>query len=303
MTDFLQTLGGLTLGGSIIIIVLALIAHISCTRYGARWRCWIWVLLCLRLALPLSIPAAEVLPHRSPIQIPIPSDTIIYQPPTPSGTFPSAEQDPTSSSSPNTAPSIFTPENPHISSSDARGTFSISTHNILFGIWLTGTAATLLNMAAAHIRFLRYLKRWCYPASDSQLISIYNHWGDQLKLDQRPSLLICPGLPAPMLAGLIRPVLLLPEDTSGFSAPGYAILHELTHYRRKDIWLKSLVLWVNALHWFNPLVWYMVRLVERDTELACDEDALRQLPPEEHSAYGHTILDAADRLQKTAAYK
>ena len=61
-----------------------------------------------------------------------------------------------------------------------------------------------------------------------------------------------------------------------------------------------MALWVNALHWFNPFMWYMVRLVERDTELACDEEALRALPPEEHAAYGQTILSAVSRLRKEA---
>ena len=100
-----------------------------------------------------------------------------------------------------------------------------------------------------------------------------------------------------MLAGLLRPVLLLPPGGLSEPALRYSLLHELTHLRRRDIWLKALALWVNALYWFNPLCWYMVRLVERDTELACDEAALRALPPEEHAAYGRTILDAAQRLK------
>ena len=75
-----------------------------------------------------------------------------------------------------------------------------------------------------------------------------------------------------------------------------SLLHELTHCRRRDIWLKTLAMWVNALHWFNPLAWYMVRAVERDTELACDEDVLRRLPAEQRAAYGRTILSAVERL-------
>ena len=86
-------------------------------------------------------------------------------------------------------------------------------------------------------------------------------------------------------------------DTTGEEL-GFSLLHELTHFRRRDIWLKTLALWVNALHWFNPLMWYMVRLVERDTELACDEDALRRLSPQDYSGYGQTILAAVARLQK-----
>ena len=83
----------------------------------------------------------------------------------------------------------------------------------------------------------------------------------------------------------------------GEHALRYSILHELTHFKRRDLWLKTLALLVNAVHWFNPFMWYMTRLVERDTELACDEAALKLLPPEEHKAYGTTILDAVERLK------
>ena len=59
-----------------------------------------------------------------------------------------------------------------------------------------------------------------------------------------------------------------------------------------------LAMWVNTLYWFDPLMWYMVRLVEQDTELACDEDALRVLPPEAYAVYGQTVLTAVAKLQK-----
>ena len=71
------------------------------------------------------------------------------------------------------------------------------------------------------------------------------------------------------------------------------LLHELTHYKRHDIAFKALVLWVCALHWFNPAVWLMRRAVERDLELACDDAALRVLPEDERAAYGNTVLQAA----------
>ena len=95
----------------------------------------------------------------------------------------------------------------------------------------------------------------------------------------------------------LLPVLLLPEGNLSDDEIRYSILHELTHFKRRDIWLKTLILWVNAIHWFNPLMWYMTRLVERDTELACDEAALKMLAPEEHGAYGRTLLDAVERLK------
>jgi beta-lactamase regulating signal transducer with metallopeptidase domain len=164
-------------------------------------------------------------------------------------------------------------------------------------VWLLGAAAFLAWTGAAHLRFLRWLRRWAAPVTGGEAVAAFNQLGDRLGLDRRPRLLVCQGLKAPMLAGLLRPAILLPPGALSGEELGFSLLHELTHYRRRDVWLKTLVLWVNALHWFNPLMWYMVRLVERDIELACDEDALRALPPQDFAAYGQTILDAVARLR------
>jgi len=155
----------------------------------------------------------------------------------------------------------------------------------------------LLWNTIAHWRFLRYLRRWAAPVSDREIIAAFDRLGDRLALRRRPKLLVCRGLKVPMLAGAIHPAILLPQEPMDSGELVLSLLHELTHYRRRDVWRKVLAVWVNALHWFNPLMWLMVRLAQRDAELACDEDALRRLPPEGHSAYGQTILNAVARLQ------
>ena len=76
------------------------------------------------------------------------------------------------------------------------------------------------------------------------------------------------------------------------------VLHELTHLRRRDIWRKALSLWVTALYWFDPLVWLMGRAMERDGELACDEAALKRLPPEARAAYGRAVWEAVERVSR-----
>ena len=149
----------------------------------------------------------------------------------------------------------------------------------------------------SHLRFLRYLSRWGNKSENLETIWIFNRIGDELGLDGRPQLLVCTGLRVPVLAGVFSPKLLLPEEELDEDALRYSILHELSHFKRRDIWLKTVALMVNAVHWFNPVMWYMTRLVERDTELACDEAALRKLPVAEHKAYGATILDAVERMK------
>lgn len=309
MTDLLPTLGALTLGGSAAVILFALTSRASRTRYGARWRCWIWFLLCLRLVIPFSLFPHIGRANPAPIQISAPSDAVIYefsptQPSAASLPGPQGEENQSGVSEPSPSPSTAgsAGEQSGTQTNDAplsspEKEFSISLSQVLMVVWLTGAVVFAVWAVISHVRFCRYLRRWCQPVQEPDAIRLYNQLGDRLKLRCRPDLRICAGLCAPMLAGLFHPVILLPEDTPEGSALRYALLHELTHFKRRDIWLKTLALLANIVHWFNPFMWYMVRLVERDTELACDEAAVRCLPPEEHASYGRTILNAVERLK------
>lgn len=291
MNPILLTLGALTLGGSAAVLLLAWAGRSTRGRYGARWRCLAWLLLCLRLAVPLPLP-----PHaqtKAPIQVDIPTRA------TPVPVNPSAAP---SGGSQNIsvlpeAPGLAPPEELLDSPAPIRPEWELP--QLILTVWLLGAAAALLWNLSSHLRFLRWLRRWSSPVANGEAIAAFNLLGDQLGLDRRPRLLVCQGLKVPMLAGAFRPAILLPPDCISGEELGFSLLHELIHYRRRDIWRKMLAMWVNALHWFNPLMWYMVRLVERDAELACDEDALRRLSRSDYSAYGQTILTALARLQNT----
>ena len=288
MERFLLGIGALTLGGSAAILLLALAGWSTRARYGARWRCWAWGLLCLRLALPF--PLLPALGNSAPVQVPLPP-AVVQRPQTEPADPPSQGETapPTAPPSPNesgTAQPVQRPEKAPV----------LSPAGLIFLVWLCGAAAILLWNTAAHLRFLSYLRRWSSPVGDNGTIQLFNRLGDRLQLDRRPRLLTCQGLSVPMLAGLLRPALLLPPEELPRESLHCALLHELTHFRRRDIWLKTLALWVKALYWFNPLSWLMCHLIQRDTELACDEEALRRLPPDEYGTYGETILTAVERL-------
>ena len=296
MTEFLTNLTSLTMGGTVAVVVMALTARMSRARYAARWRCWLWLLLCLRLMVPVSISFPEQTEIKAPIQITAPSDIVIFeekeseQLPLPEPTQPTVPTTPVPTPSVPTTPSA-----PAVAEPEKQ----ITLYQIVFAIWAVGAVAVLLWYLFSHWRFLRWLRRWGDPVINAGTIRLFNELGDKLELNRRPELLVCTGLKVPILAGVFALRLLLPEGEMGEHALRYSILHELTHFKRRDIWLKTLALLVNAVHWFNPFMWYMTRLVERDTELACDEAALKLLPVEEHKAYGTTILDAVKRL-KTA---
>ncbi len=285
MDELLTTLARLTLGGSAAIVLLVLAGRIARGRYGSRWRCWAWLLLSLRLAVPVSL-----LPEGSPapIQVPAPPEGVLTQPVAPRPPDWGADRP--------EPPETQTPTLPEQSAPRPvqEPEPALSVAQVIGAVWLAGAAGMLLWALLAHLRLLVYLRRWAVPVTDGEVVQTFNELGDRMKLDGRPRLLACPGLRGPMLAGLFRPVLLLPREE--VPAPRYSLLHELTHFRRRDVWLKAAVLLANCVHWFNPLMWLMARLAERDMELSCDEAALAFLPREEYAAYGQAILEAARRV-------
>ena len=108
--------------------------------------------------------------------------------------------------------------------------------------------------------------------------------------DREAELYRCSGIHTPMLMGFLHPVILLPEDVPVGSLEA-ALAHELTHLKHRDTWYMLLMTLARCVHWFNPLVWLMVRVARRDMELCCDYDLLNGQGEEARRAYGRAILD------------
>ncbi len=124
---------------------------------------------------------------------------------------------------------------------------------------------------------------------------------DRFRFSRDPRICVSNSRRAPLTFGVFRPTVLLPEDLPVGDAQFQLILaHELVHIRRKDCLRKLLLTVCLCLYWWNPLVWLMVWLANRDMELACDEAVLRALGPDCKKAYALTLLDMAQRNPKSA---
>ena len=111
----------------------------------------------------------------------------------------------------------------------------------------------------------------------------------------KPRLIISEHAGTPMLIGLFRPTIVLPERNYVNEQLKSILLHELTHMRRKDIVAKWLSLIALSLHWFNPLVWFLRREIDSICELSCDEAVIRDMDSRAKQAYGETLIAAASR--------
>lgn len=283
MADWLLRLLSLSAGGALAILLLLVIERLAGLRYAAKWRCLAWLLLCLRLGVTLTLSMNPIAPA-APIRVEVPADAVIYRP-----VAPQTERTPAALQPSQNAPEEE--ERDTMEQAPQRRPLKLS--EVLFLLWALGAVGVPGWAIVGHIRFSRYLRRWGTPIAERRVWDVLNDWKAALGLRTVPRLLTCPGLDTPMLEGIFRPRLLLPSEPMDDTRLCHALLHELTHYKRHDIAFKALVLWVCALHWFNPAVWLMRRAVERDLELACDDAALRVLPESERAAYGNTVLQAA----------
>ena len=124
---------------------------------------------------------------------------------------------------------------------------------------------------------------------------------DRFRFSRDPRICVSNSRRAPLTFGVFHPTVLLPEDLPVGDAQFQLVLaHELAHIRRKDCLRKLLLTVCLCLYWWNPLVWMMVWLANRDMELACDEAVLRALGPDCRKAYALTLLDMAQRNPKSA---
>ncbi|WP_251319641.1 M23/M56 family metallopeptidase [Flintibacter muris] len=158
-------------------------------------------------------------------------------------------------------------------------------------VYWTGAALSVLFFTAAYLWALR--RFWdAVPAEDDFLL----RWQREHPTLFPVQIRVSQAVSAPMAYGLLRPVILLPEDTdwSDQNQLSCILTHEYVHIRRGDLFWKLLLTAALCIHWFNPLVWAMYFLANRDLELACDERVIRILGLENRRNYAYALLAAAE---------
>lgn len=282
----------MSLGGAILIAVIVLIRLVGLNKLPKRLFPALWCLALLRLLTPLSVtvPAGVPLPA-----IPIPVRQVVELPDV------SAPADnaghPGITTAPGTVPSTA-PARPADAPSQDTGSKNVS-FPIVPTVWAAVGLGLGLYFAVSRIRLCRELRT---------AVPVENEFASRWLAEQRPrrrvELRELAGLPSPLTYGIIRPVILVPRafDWSDTVGAGYVLYHEYTHIRRFDAALKLLMAVALCLHWFNPMVWVMYFLFDRDLELACDEAVLRHYGPGMRRDYAETIIGMEEKRALPAPF-
>ena len=157
-------------------------------------------------------------------------------------------------------------------------------------LWELGACTVLGRRGMGYARLYRALSRTQRPAGRGER-TIYA----KLTVGEArpPRLMISPSVPCPMLIGLFRTRIVLPEGVLSREELEGVLAHELTHWRRKDLWLKWMAALAAAVHWFNPAVWHLAQRLDRDCELACDRAVVHGWDQNRRTQYGELLLRLA----------
>ncbi len=161
---------------------------------------------------------------------------------------------------------------------------------VLAVLWLTGVLSIALIQSASYLLARRSLLRAARPAGEETGESV-RRTVDRLGLRRAVPVCWSGRISTPMVLGLLRPVLLLPE---GREADEVVLCHELTHLKRLDLAYKALLVAACWLHWFNPLVWWMSRAASENLELCCDDDVAAGHDAAFRRKYGELLLSTAE---------
>lgn len=159
-------------------------------------------------------------------------------------------------------------------------------------VWFVGMVLIAAVLFFSNLKFRVKMKR--EPEVDDKTIQqIASECKNILRIKKNPGLKLTEELKTPALFGILKPVVLLPTDLLhkiDLQQLKHILLHEFSHYKRKDFFLNGLILCLKAVHWFNPVIWYGFAKMRQDCELACDARVLSELKPRERTAYGYTII-------------
>lgn len=293
MNELLKMILSLSLSGALLIFVLLLCKPLVKDKLSKRWQYYIWLVVVARLLLPFAPETnlmGMVFQH---------FDNTVIQ----TDTSPRPEQEPSA------LPETDFPKQYNAAGQVGSGIgeqlepdkvaapsiFEIVKQNIAvicLLVWLIVAIGLFIRKVTVYQSFVKYIKAGRIEISDMQLWEHVGKLVEQANIKRAVGLYTNSLISSPLLIGFFRPCIMLPTTELSESDFENTILHELTHYKRRDMFYKWLVQGTICFHWFNPFVYIMEREISKACELACDESVIREMTEKEKRAYGDTLIKA-----------
>lgn len=294
MTALMKLILSLSLSGSLLILLLLLFRPLYRNRLSKSWQYYIWIVVILRLLLPVtpetslagSLFSLEEMRGTDSTAAPeSPNDqsmtaynTIKHE----AGSSDDLIRDATTAENSPSASAV----------SPDKEAYNEDHSQIFFFLWLTGALLLFVRKLTVYQSFVKYVDAGSRPLEDIGLLENFGHIMEQNRIKGAVDLYVNSLVSSPLLIGFLRPRIILPHTSLSESDFYYTALHELTHYRRRDMFYKWLSQLTVCLHWFNPCVYLMSREINRLCELSCDERVIATLSDNARKSYGTTLVNA-----------
>lgn len=256
----------MSLAGGVMILVITVIRALAIERLPKKTFLALWAAALARLLAPVSLPSAlsiySLLARRAPAAAEWTAVPALPDLPVAAETAAAAAAQQTASA-PAAQPPVWTI------------------------VWAVGAAVCAVVFAVAYGRCCREF-RASFPVEND----VIRRWLQSHPLRRTVAIRQSGRISSPLTFGVLRPVILMPKKTdwTDETALRYVLEHEFVHIQRFDVLSKLLLIAAVCVHWFNPLVWVMYVLANRDLELSCDETVLRRFGGDVRAAYARVLI-------------
>ncbi len=279
----MKTLLSLSVSGTLLLLLILGLKQFYKNKFSRCWQYYIWIIVALRFLLPLTPETtivgslfakfdATVMARETPID----SDNAPVTINANNNESEQAAEDPD--------------EKNVINVMSVVAHSPLNLYAILFFIWVAPVLVLFIRKITIYQGFIQYIKAGNTEISDIKILNLMSECEEKLNIKTRVELFHNSLITSPIMIGFFRPSIILPVGELGDQELSYIFMHELTHYRQKDMFYKWLVQIVVCVHWFNPFVYLLEKEVNKSCELSCDEKVISLLDDRARRAYGDTLI-------------
>ncbi len=313
MNEILKVFLSMSFSGALLILALLLGGRLLKNKISRQWQYYIWLIVILRLVLPFGTETSLMGKLYQDMDDGISQAVSLYERPTPfytSGDISTLEDifhfavgaEADNENAACSAEGLISvhpaeglapagPTEDLAAASPLQDIASLLINHIWI-IWLAATLGMVIRKVTIYQNFIRYIKAGLAPVADMRILDQLSIVAEQAGVKKPVELCVNPLVSSPMLIGFFHPCIVLPGVDISEKDFRHIVLHELTHYKRGDMFYKWLVQITVCLHWFNPFVYLMGREIAKACEFSCDEAVLAKIGYDNARGYGETLLGA-----------
>ena len=276
MNEFIKILLSLSVSGALLLLLILGLKPLYKNKFSKRWQYYIWIVVALRFLLPFTPDTTIIgslfekldtaaITNEIPTtpNVPVPADTG------------NSKAEPIQTNREITTAAMREPVDKYV---------------CLFFIWSALALVLFVRKITVYQGFIQYIKAGSKEVSDIKILNLLSDCEEKLNIKTRVEISCNPLIASPMLIGFLRPRIILPAHEWEDKELSYIFVHELIHYRQRDMFYKWLIQIVVCAHWFNPFVYLLEKEVNKSCELSCDEKVISVLDDTARREYGDTLI-------------